>query len=117
MDFKDYYLKAGGDYEDALERLISERFIERFAMKLIDDKTYPQLLEAVAAGDIDESFRLAHTLKGVAANVGFTNLFNAASNLTEQLRPRTEQADPALIEKVTEVYSGIVGILNEYKNQ
>ena len=74
------------------------------------------LLDAVEAGDIETSFRSAHTLKSVSGVLSFTALYLASWNLTEQLRPRKEQADPALLELVKIEYANTMDALNEYLN-
>ena len=40
------------------------------------------------AQDVEAAFRGAHTLKGVAANLGLTGLQKTSSELTEALRTR-----------------------------
>lgn len=39
------------------------------------------------SGNAPEAFRGAHTLKGVAQNLGFGPLYKAAAEVTESLRP------------------------------
>lgn len=73
------------------------------------------LRRAVASGDIPGSFRGAHTLKGVAANLAFTGLQKAASDLTEQLRPQAEAADPRLMAQVEQAYRGVVEAIHAYQ--
>ena len=43
----------------------------------------------MAAQDVKEAFRAAHTLKGVCLNLGFDNLSPSAVALTEILRAGT----------------------------
>ncbi len=52
-------------------------------MKFLDDNSYANLKEAIAAGNVEEAFRAAHTLKGVCLNLGFDNLYKASSAITE----------------------------------
>lgn len=67
------------------------------------DPSVAQLRDSVSAADWETAFRAAHTLKGVAQNLGFDSLYRAAADLTEHLRggkPLTEQPlmDAVLIE-------------------
>ncbi len=39
-------------------------FIKKFVLKFLDDNSYANLKEAIAAGNVEEAFRAAHTLKG-----------------------------------------------------
>lgn len=52
-------------------------------------------------------FEAAHAFKGVAGNIGLTKLYNAASELTEQLRGCQEPADPQLVDKIRAYYDEV----------
>ena len=113
MTVQECYEKLHGDYNDACKRLINENFVKRFVMKFPQDPSMQQLRDAVKAGDIEVSFRAVHTLKGVAANLALTTLYQAAWNLTEQLRPRQEQADAELLAALEEEYKKTIEALSE----
>ena len=115
MTLNECYEKLHGNYEDAKSRLMNDRLVEKFLLKFPADPTMDQLREAVKEEKIEESFRAAHTLKGVAANMAFTDLQKAASDLTEQLRDRTQTADPALLQVVEENYKLVRDVIEEYK--
>lgn len=117
MTVKECYEKLGGDYEDVISRLGSDSLAERFVLKFLNDKTYDALKQAVEAGDADASFKAAHTLKGVAANLSFTLFFEAVSRLTEQLRERKQPADETLVRTVDERYLQVISAIKEYENQ
>ena len=74
MTLRELYDNVGGSYEDALSRLMSDSLIDRFIRKYPQDKSYTQLIEAAAENDKELAFRAAHTLKGVAGNLGFSEL-------------------------------------------
>ena len=50
---------------------------------------------AIGSGDLDSAFEAAHTLKGVAGNLGLTSLFEAVRVIVEPLRAREERGDYA----------------------
>ncbi len=78
---------AGIDVDSVMQRFMgSERLTEKFMKRFADDMTFSQLEKAVAAGDSEEAFRAAHTLKGVAGNLGMTELFDRTSEMTERFR-------------------------------
>jgi HPt (histidine-containing phosphotransfer) domain-containing protein len=94
MTLEEFYQDVGGSYEKVLSRLCSAALIERFVQKYTQDPTFAQLQEALAAQDWETAFRASHTLKGMAANLGFDRMYDKASALTEAMRgpkPLTEQ--------------------------
>lgn len=115
MTVKECYEQMNGDYQGMLERVGTDSLVERFMLKYLDEKSMGLLREAVESGDIDESFKAAHTLKGVVANLAFTELLSAVSELTEQLRPGTEVANADLMQRVEEEYKLVIDTINAYK--
>lgn len=115
MTIQECYTKLKGNYEDAVRRLSSDNLIERFMLMFPKDTTMQALRAAVAEGNIEESFRAAHTLKGIAANLSFSELAEVSSKLTEQLRPRTNQADGELVSQIEELYELTINTLKEYQ--
>lgn len=111
MNIKECYDELQGNFTDACSRLINEAMVTRFVQKFPQDPCMQQLRDAVAEGNIETSFRAVHTLKGVAGNLAFTKLYQAAWNLTEQLRPRLEQADPALLSALEEEYARTIAAI------
>ena len=117
MTLQECYAQMNGSYEEARSRLMMDSMIERFLFKFLDDRTMANLRAAVAAGDAAVSFREAHTMKGVAANLAFTRLRQAASDLTEQLRGQDAPADPALLAAVEASYAQVVNAIEGYRAQ
>ena len=115
MTIEQCYQELGGNYAEVCGRLPSQQLVEKFARKFPEDPSYAELIDAVVAGDRDTAFRAAHTLKGVAANLAFTELQAKVSALTEQLRPQTAQADAALLAEVEKAYALVVHTINAYK--
>ena len=108
------YEKIGGNYDEVVKRLMNPGMVARFVKKFPDDPSMQQLLEGVKEGDIEKSFRGAHTLKSIAGVLSFTKLYEVAVAQTEQLRPRLEQADPALLDAVKAEYKLTLKAVNEY---
>ena len=65
--------------------------------------------------NLEAAFRAAHTLKGVAQNMGFDNLAESSSILTEALRSRKVMPYAEQIEGVCEDYNKIRETITEYK--
>lgn len=83
MNLEKLYQEMGGDMADAVRRLGSASAVERFLRMFAGDDTFAMLQAAMSAGDVQRAFRAAHTLKGLAANLGLVQLGQAASALTE----------------------------------
>lgn len=115
MTLEECYAKLNGDYNEAKTRLMNEKLIERFILKFPDDPSMDALQEMIAAGDNAAAFRAVHTLKGVAANLAFTQLFQDASNLTEYMRDLQHDADPNLYASLKETYDNVIRTLKEYE--
>ena len=86
MTLAAFYEQIGGDYQKTVDRLYNEAMVRKFVLKYRQDGTFEELRAAHAAGDWETAFRAAHTLKGIALNLGFTRLFASAMALTEALR-------------------------------
>lgn len=114
MSIDELYRQLHGDYAEVKARLMSDRLVEKFVLKFPSDPSMQQLRDAVAAGDNASAFRAVHTLKGVAANLALTELRDAASALTEQLRSGDKPADEKLLKRVEKCYATVVDSLNSY---
>ena len=74
MTIQECYAALEGDYQEVLGRLYSEALVTKFVGKFLADQSYQLLESSLKAGDYDEAFRAAHTLKGVTQNLSFTKL-------------------------------------------
>lgn len=68
--------------------------------KVPGDTSWGSLESAIHSQDWEAAFRAAHTLKGVAQNLGFQKLYLSSTALTEALRGPKPLTDPALREAV-----------------
>lgn len=115
MTLQECYRQIGGDYNAAIDRFKNESTLERFVLMFPSDQYMSLLHTGIEIGNISLSFRSVHSLKGVAANLSFTDLQQKASALTEQLRYRSEQPDAELLDAVERSYKATVGAISEYK--
>lgn len=75
MNINECYQAMGADYEEVFGRLRNERLITKFVLKFPGDPSFSQLQSTLEEKNVEEAFRAAHTLKGVAQNLGFTPLY------------------------------------------
>lgn len=111
MNPQEVYTQLHGCYADAKSRLMTDKLIEKFLLKFLNDPTYQQLLDALATGNRQDTFRAIHTLKGVAANLGFTELQQTSSALTEQLRDGNSDPDEQLLNAVKASYALVINTI------
>lgn len=74
MILENFYAKIGGNYNEVLERLLSEKRITSFVIRFLDDNSFETLCQYLDNKDYDSAFNSAHNLKGLAQNLGFTKL-------------------------------------------
>ncbi len=101
MTVEEVYSRIGADYSDVLKRLPSESLIARLIVKYLQDPSYRELMEAVQRSEVDAAFRAAHTLKGVCQNLGFSNMIQPVSDVTEIFRAGTMDGAAPLLEVIT----------------
>ena len=115
MTLKECYVSLNGDYDEVMGRLRSERLVQKFVLKFLDDGSFDLLCRSMEAGDQPEAFRAAHTIKGVCQNLSFTRLFTSASQLCEALRPGGPPQSPDLFTQVkTDYEATLSAIRKEY---
>ena len=87
MNVKECYDMMGADYAGTFGRLLKDERIKKYLDKFAAIDNYGSIKNELDAGNIEAAFRAAHSLKGVAANLGLTKVFEAAHPLCEELRP------------------------------
>ncbi|MCX4287023.1 MAG: Hpt domain-containing protein [Clostridia bacterium] len=86
MTVEQFYDYICGDYAGTKGRLMTDERILRFVNKFPADGSYQLLLDSLDSANVEEAFRAAHTIKGVAQNLGFTALYKSSEAVTEILR-------------------------------
>ena len=109
-------LKAGINYEAGLRRFSGKKELyEKFLNKFPSDKSYGNMEKALKAGDWDQAFCHAHTLKGVSGNLSMDELYTHLVPLAEALRNKqTEKVEP-LAERVKISYEAAVEALKQHR--
>lgn len=113
MDLKECFDAFGGNYNDAMGRLLTEERVKKFLLMFLKDTSFNDLEAAMEKEDYDSAFRAAHTLKGVCANLGIEKLGETASEITEALRAKDNDTACNLFANVAESYSITVNALKQ----
>lgn len=117
MTLQECYAAMGGSYEDAIGRLRSDRLIQKFVLKFLDDGSFGLLCQSMKDKNYAEAFRAAHTIKGVCQNLSFTKLQDSSGRLCESLRGGyTPEAD-GLLEETAADYRQTVDAIQAFQKE
>lgn len=99
---------AGCDLQAAIARLGGMTFLyEKLLKKFTDDVTFHELREAVEKQDPKGIEMYAHTLKGVAANLGFVPLADVSNAIVSAVRCGEVEKAIEYFEECETVYNKI----------
>lgn len=104
LTLQEFYAVVGGNYDEAVSRMMGEAMLRRFLMKFPNDPSYAALKQAVENGEREEAFRAAHTIKGLCLNFSFGKLLASSEALTEALRSEMPPNMQELFARVSEDY-------------
>lgn len=117
MNLKECYDAMDANYDDVMRRLGSEERITRFLSKILEDKSFLLLCNSMKAGNYEEAFRAAHSIKGICMNLGLTPLQESSSALTENLRDGKPDKDTVpLLERTMKDYEKIAAAIRTLLN-
>lgn len=84
---KELLTAKGFDVEGTLKRFLNnETLYMKCLKKFLDDTSFEKLKEACEAGNCNEAFKWAHTMKGFVANLGINELYHLLIPMVEKLR-------------------------------
>ena len=86
MTVQEFYDAVGGNYSEAMGRLMTEARVTKYVLKFAADDNYAKSLEALDAKNWEQLFLYTHNLKGVALNLCLGELGNAAATLCDMVR-------------------------------
>lgn len=120
MTIRELYQKIGGDYDQVINVLRMEKLVDKHVRRFADNGVVDKVLAAGEDMNPTELFETTHAMKGVCANLGFTELTKAASELTEEFRPGhermlTDDEVRARLSAIRETYQRVLEGLREYE--
>ena len=111
MDLRQALSTLEVDVETTLHRFGgNEPLLERFVRRFPQDETFKNLTEAAAQWDLPQIERLAHTLKGTSANLGFQILSDHCHELVQAIRAGEDQPEKLqpFVTRISEEYEKII---------
>lgn len=107
----------GIDYVDAMDRFGDNADLyERLAMKYLDDSHLVALQAAIEARNFSDGYSEAHALKGVAGNLSFKNLYEAATLVSDALYAGEYEAGTAHLPEVEAAHKKVIEGLEAWQN-
>lgn len=118
MTIKEFYERTHSDYDDAMERLGSEKLISKYLLKFMELTDYNDMVNSIEIKDWESGFKASHNLKGIALNMSFTSLAKSGSELCETMRHGEPECDiTELVKKVGEDYQLVMTELGKYRDE
>ena len=104
------------EVDDALKRIGgNEGLYKKLLTRFIDGNYLDLLCNAVESGDMEESARMAHTLKGVSANLSLFKIQSVSTELEHMIKDGKDHS--AKLDELKQVYNitleKIAGIMNQ----
>ena len=87
MTIQQLYERIGGNYDQAVRIMKSERLMDKYVRKFEASRVGETLEAAGEIMDAQKLFESAHAMKGVCSNLGLDDLAKAADEITEEFRP------------------------------
>ena len=85
--YKKQLQEAGVNLDKALNRFMgNETMYDKFLFLFTQEKSFEELEKSLDNRNVQEAFMLAHTMKGIVANLEIQPLLDLLSPMTEQLR-------------------------------
>lgn len=100
------------DVEGALERFLDDEELYLQCLNIFStDENFAKLKEYIDSKSYQDAFDSAHTLKGVAGNLGLTPLYMAIIDIVESLRAKDYTNLNALYDEIDKQYQAYLTCL------
>jgi len=119
MTLQELYAKIDGNYEQAAKIMRMDKLIDKHIRKFGSSGVFESLDEAGKTMDAVQLFEASHAMKGICANLGFTELSAAASEISEEFRPgnprmHSDEEVSAMLDAFRALYARTVDGIDEY---
>ena len=104
---------GGVDLEATLNRFLDdEELYLNFLKDFLHDKSFEGIKRNLQTGNMKEAFANAHTMKGIAGNLGLQNLVDILTPMAEDLRNGTLNNSEIYMEDLSKQYTIICNIIH-----
>lgn len=123
-NFKRQLEENGVDVDATLKRFMGkEALFMKFIVKFADDGSCQGIRTGLENRDIQATFERAHSLKGVAGNLGITPVYNLAAQISDLFRGKQEATEAELDQamelqkQLEEKCEKIYRLIEQYKSE
>ncbi len=114
MDLNEFAEAAGMDLNEVLERFSGNRaLLVRMIKKFPGDTAFTELSSAMGTRNYKAASEAAHSLKGLAGNLGFNSLFALAGRMNRQGKAGDYSDFESLFSELKPDYERIVEAIRE----
>lgn len=108
---------SGIDYIEAIRRFDGdENLYRKLAVKFLDDPNFIELEKTLHSGDAQKAQRAAHSLKGVAGNLSFDDLYQISCKLNDILLQGDIQTAQTIMPQARQAYENVCDVLRRIKS-
>lgn len=120
--FKAELEKMGMDVDTTVKRFMgNEALYLKFLYKYQNDQSVASIQQNINDQNAEEAFKSAHTLKGVAANLGLDPIARHASDIVELLRGKSQFSEVdtdklnALNAELHTIHEALISVLSAHQ--
>lgn len=101
------------DLEDAAERFMkNDELFKKFLFRFPAETGFHDLLDLLEEGKVEEAFKVAHSMKGVAANLALKSLNEALKPVSDILKAKKMPGDEE-INRLKDAYEDALQLIVE----
>ena len=109
-----FFDNLGFQYEELMQRFLgNDMLANRFLKTFVDEKTYVQLCSAIEQENYQDIENLAHTLKGIAGNLGLKSIFEDSDRIVKTIRMNQYEKVQPSFEQLQQDYHQVVEVLKQ----
>lgn len=116
MSVQELYESISADYKNTIYRFMGNQLLlEKFVKKFPADVTFEKLELGINQKDCETIRKESHTLKGISANLGFTELCDRCTELTVSAREKEPDMEKIILlfAQTKEKYQDIVVLIGK----
>ncbi|MDD5937184.1 MAG: Hpt domain-containing protein [Clostridiales bacterium] len=114
-EYKQALIEHKADLKNALLRVAgNEDIYERLLQKFLLDQNFSNLKTCLTTQNYENAFPYAHTLKGLAGNLGLTPIYESVDPIVELLRNNTTEGISELFLSLEQTYNDFYNLIRSY---